>query len=572
MLLNLHEQFYTYMAQSILKSLLGKRSEVSAWLHLWLESSHAEVAVEDNRQVILFGTMPAGDVQSFPVLLEYETEGFVHGKDHHASLLAGLLTVMIQKEAEKKKLGNEVLNVYQELNVIYNFSEKLTETIDPDVIARLALEQAMHSIPSGSGVIVLWDEESRHLSIASLMGATLFSEDYLVKQSSVLLRIGLSGQSEILSDLSVLKQKEIISAEVQSLIYAGMKVKQRMVGAIILADTLPDKYTAAHLKLLVTLALQSATAIESASLYEKNIREVREREEAILRIYEITKKFVPNEFILSLGKTAITDVKLGDLVEKNVTVLFTDIRDFTTLSEMMTPEENFRFVSSFNERLGPIIRRHHGFINQYLGDSIMAIFPGEPADALNAAIEMQQAIHALNAERMPIGLPEIRAGIGMHTGPLIMGITGDEHRLDAATISDTVNTAARIEGLTKYYHSPLLLSSNTLHLIPLPNHYHFRRLGKVLLKGKNNHLQIVECLNGDEEGIRNRRTQTIELFDEAVNFYQQQHFDAAIVLFRQVMAMDPDDLTALLFIEKATQYLYHGVPENWSGAVEMQIK
>jgi hypothetical protein len=79
-------------------------------------------------------------------------------------------------------------------------------------------------------------------------------------------------------------------------------------------------------------------------------------------------------------------------------------------------------------------------------------------------------------------------------------------------------------------------------------------------------------LNGDEEGIRNRRIQTIELFDEAVNFYQQQHFDAAIVLFRQVMAMAPDDLTALLFIEKATQYLYHGVPENWSGTVEMQIK
>lgn len=560
------------MAQSILKSLLGKRSETIAWLQQWAESAPAQIAVEDNRNVLLFGVKPTGDVQTFPVLLEGETQGLVHGNDKNAGIIAGLLTVMVQKEAEKKKLGNEVLNVYQELNVIYNFSEKLTETIDPDVIARLALEQAMHSIPSGSGVIVLWDDSTRQISIASLMGEPLFSEDYLIKQSSVLLRIGLSGQSEILSDLSLLKEKEIISEEVQSLIYAGMKVKQRMVGAIILADTLPDKYTAAHLKLLVTLALQSATAIESASLYEKNIREVREREEAILRILEITRKFVPSEFILSLGKETITDVRLGDLVEKNVTVLFTDIRDFTTLSERMTPEENFRFVSSFNERLGPIIRRHHGFINQYLGDSIMAIFPREPADALNAAIEMQQAIHQLNEERISGGLPVIKAGIGMHTGPLIMGITGDEHRLDAATISDTVNSAARIEGLTKYYHSSLLLSSNTLHYIPVPNHYHFRRLGKVLLKGKNNHLQIVECLNGDEEEIRNTRIQTIELFDEAVNFYQKQQFDAAIVLFRQIMDLDPGDLTALLFIEKATQYLYKGAPENWSGAVEMQIK
>jgi class 3 adenylate cyclase len=189
-------------------------------------------------------------------------------------------------------------------------------------------------------------------------------------------------------------------------------------------------------------------------LYEKNIREVREREEAILRIHEITKKFVPNEFIRALGKEALTDVKLGDQVEKIVTVLFTDIRDYTSLSEQMTPDENFRFVSSFNEILGPIIRTHGGFINQYLGDSIMAIFPGDPANALKSAIDMQKALVEFNAKRKKKGRPAVKAGIGMHTGPLIMGITGDEHRLDAATISDTVNTAARIESLTKHYKSP----------------------------------------------------------------------------------------------------------------------
>jgi class 3 adenylate cyclase len=560
------------MAQSVLKSILGKRSEIAAWLRLWADTSLIDVAVEDSRNTILFGAMPAGEIKSFPILLEGETEGYVHGTDHHASLVAGLLTVMVQKEAEKKKLGNEVLNVYQELNVIYNFSEKLTETIDPDMIARLALEQALHSIPSASGVIVLWDEGTRHLSIASLLGEAIFDEVNLVNSSSVLLRIGLSGQSEILSDLAALKSKGIVSENVQSLIYAGMKVKQRMVGAIILASDQPEHYTAAHLKLLVTLALQSATAIESATLYEKNIREVREREEAILRIHAITKKFVPNEFILSLGKEAITDVRLGDLVEKNVTVLFTDIRDFTSLSEKMTPEENFRFVSSFNERLGPIIRTHNGFINQYLGDSIMAIFPVNPADALNAAIEMQQAIHELNNERFLQGLPAIHAGIGMHTGPLIMGITGDEHRLDAATISDTVNTAARIEGLTKYYKSPLLLSSHTLNHIPEPHHYFFRRLGKVLLKGKNNQLDIVECLNGDIDKRKDSKTLTLHIFNEAVLLFQQQQFEAAIDLFRQILAIDPDDFTAIIFMEKATHYLYHGAPDNWSGAVEMQMK
>jgi hypothetical protein len=90
-------------------------------------------------------------------------------------------------------------------------------------------------------------------------------------------------------------------------------------------------------------------------LYEKNIKEVNDREEAMRRIYEATNKFVPYEFIQSLGHSVITDVRLGDQVEKIVTVLFSDIRNYTTISEKMTPEENFSFICSFNEQIGPII-------------------------------------------------------------------------------------------------------------------------------------------------------------------------------------------------------------------------
>jgi class 3 adenylate cyclase len=307
-------------------------------------------------------------------------------------------------------------------------------------------------------------------------------------------------------------------------------------------------------------------------LYEKNIREVREREEAILRIHEVTKKFVPNEFIRLLGKESLTDVKLGDQAEIIVTVLFTDIRDFTSLSEKMTPDENFRFVSSFNERLGPVIRSHKGFINQYLGDSIMAIFPRHPDDALNAAIGMQKAVHALNIERQSEGLPIIRAGIGMHTGPLIMGITGDEHRLDAATISDTVNTAARIESLTKHYRSPLLISGETLQQISDHNKYQLRDLGKVQLKGKYNQLSIIECINGYAETELQKKTKTLVPFNASMNYYFEQHFEHAIEGFQSVLKTDPDDRTATYFMNNALKFLSEGVPDNWTGAEEMLSK
>ena len=559
------------MAKVSLKNIISKKNEINIAVLALMSQLNEETWIEDENGKLLLGTVHETSRSSFPIDLDNEIIGWVKG-DEHSEMIANLLAYLAKKEAEKKKLGTEVLNLYQELNVIYNFSEKLTETIDPDIIAQLTLEQAVHSIPSHSGVIVLWNEEKKQLTIPAKSGEQLFNEEQLRNNPGILLKIGLSGQSEIITDLSLLKEKGIIENDVHSLIYAAMKVKHRIMGAIILAGKKVEQYSAAHLKLLVTLALQSSTAIESAMLYEKNIREAREREEAILRIHEVTKKFVPNEFIRSLGKETLTDVRLGDQVEKIVTVLFTDIRDFTTLSEKMTPEENFKFVSSFNARLGPIIRANNGFINQYLGDSIMAIFPEDPEDALHAAVGMQKAVHELNKERKENGLPPIRAGIGMHTGSLIMGITGDEFRMDAATISDTVNTAARIESLTKYYKSPLLLTDHTLQYLNGQNNFHFRHLGSVKLKGKNNLLSIIECINGFDELQVERKLQTLSLFKDAMSSYHDQQFENALQIFQTILAQDPDDLTAIYFLDNTKKYLREGIPKNWTGAEEMVSK
>ena len=553
-----------------LKSLLNSKSEIAAWLQSWA-SDNDEICIYDQNEKVLWGNESVTGPLSIPIQFEDEARGWVKGKEN-AGLIARLISIMMKKEAERKKLGTEVLGLYQELNVIFDFSEKLTQTIEPDVISNLTLQQAMHSIPSHGGLMLLWDNENKQLMIPASSGESLFHEEQVIANRELLYSTGLSGQSEIIDNLSLLKEKGIIKNEVQSLIYAAMKVKHRIMGAIILTSKDPEQYAAVHLKLLVTLALQASTVIESALLYEKNLREVREREEAILRIHEVTKKFVPIEFIRSLGKESLTDVKLGDQVEKIVTVLFTDIRDFTSLSEQMTPEANFKFVSSFNERLGPVIRSHEGFINQYLGDSIMAIFPRYPEDALNAAIAMQKAVGDLNIERERHGLHPIKAGIGMHTGSLIMGITGDNDRLDAATISDTVNTAARIESLTKYYKSPILLSGETLRHIANSSKFNLRHLGKVQLKGKYNLLSIYECINGYPLQQLNRMINLQPLFNEAMNSYFDQRFENAIQSFQSILVTDPGDHASEIFMQKAISFIKKGVPANWSGAEEMLSK
>ena len=559
------------MAKFSLKNIVGKKNDASALLVSLIERLKANIFIEDENGKVLLGNAQDTPTCQCPVTLDAKLLGWVKG-DENANIIAQLLTHLSQKESEKKKLGSEVLNLYQEVNMIFNFSEKLAQTIDPPAIAQITLNEAIHLIKSDTGVVVLWDEKSRALQVIASSGELFFDEEKINSNRSLLLNIVLSGQSEIIGDISALAQAGIILPQVKSVLYAALKVNQRVMGAIILARHELVQYTASDLKLLTTLALQSSSAIESALLYEKNIQEAKEREEAMLRIHEVTKKFVPHEFIRSLGKEVLTDVKLGDQVEKIVTVLFSDIRNYTTISERMTPEENFSFVSSFNERMGPIIRKYNGFINQYLGDAIMAIFPGNAADCLAAAVEMQIAVLDFNKERQLLNQPTIQIGVGMHTGSLIMGITGDQDRMDATTISDTVNTASRIESLTKYYKVSIILSDATYQQILHPENFLLRNLGKVQLKGKMAPVGIYECFSGNIAEEKAWKEKTLPVFNTGMQQYLNQSFPDAIESFTQVMHLHPNDHTAEFFIEKAARYMKNGVPANWSGVEEMMNK
>jgi class 3 adenylate cyclase len=559
------------MARISLKNILSKKNNVTPLILSLIEQMNAHINIEDEEGKILCGNTQEPFKYQHPVKLEDETLGWVKG-DEKTVHIAALLTLLTQKEFERKNLGSEVLTLYQEVNMVFNFSDKLAQAIDPFAIAQIALDEAMHLIPSISGVVVLWDASGNQLQIPAMSGKDLFDKENLAAHADVLLKIGLSGQSDILSDLTTLKESGIIAPEAQSIVYSALKVKHRVMGAIILAANEPLQYAAADLKFLTTLALQSSSAIESALLYEKNIREAREREEAMRRIYEITAKFVPYEFIGSLGHNLITDVKLGDQVEKVVTVLFTDIRDYTSLSEQMTPEENFQFVGSYNERMGPIIRNHNGFVNQYLGDAIMALFPESAEHTLAAAIEMQRNIREFNINQKSKSLPAIKMGVGMHTGPLIMGITGDKDRLDATTISDTVNTASRIESLTKYYKTGILLSEFTLQQIEHPEIFHLRYLGMVQVKGRQSSIGIHECFSSNTEEQIDKKEKTLPTFNEAMFYYLNKSFREAVKGFGAVTDHNHEDRTAQFFLNNAISYLEQGVPEDWSGVVEMMSK
>ena len=333
----------------------------------------------------------------------------------------------------------------------------------------------------------------------------------------------------------------------------------------------------------------------------KQQREKLEAEQALNR--ELSKintafgRFVPHEFITSLGYDSVLDVKLGDQVEKEVTVLFSDIRGYTTLSEQMTPDENFKFLNAYLGRLGPVIQQHGGFVNQYYGDGIMALFLNRPSDALKAAVGMLRALSAYNQEREAKGRAPIRIGIGLHTGSLMMGIIGDTLRLEAGVVSDTVNTAARMEGLTKHFGVNLLLSEATWQRVREDREgredrenregredgegreaeevgldFGLRLLGNVLVKGRQQPLRVYECYDGDAPAQRDRKGAIAAEFEAGLSAYWQGDFERALRAWESVWHGLPGDGPTRHYVTLAQQYVQQGTPEDWDGVEVMLMK
>jgi len=195
------------------------------------------------------------------------------------------------------------------------------------------------------------------------------------------------------------------------------------------------------------------------------------------------ERFVPHAFLAIIGKPSIVDVELGDNKREKMSILFSDIRSFTTLSEGMAPDENFAFINTYLARMGPVIRAHNGFIDKYIGDAIMALF-GNADDAVRAGLAMLGALDGFNDERRAAGLQPIAFGVGINTGLLMLGTIGEKDRMDGTVISDAVNLAARVESLTKEYGAPLLISEFTLQELADPKAYDIRPVDVVVVKGK----------------------------------------------------------------------------------------
>lgn len=261
-------------------------------------------------------------------------------------------------------------------------------------------------------------------------------------------------------------------------------------------------------------------------------------------------RFVPSEFLMYLQKKDVRDIELGDQVERDMTVLLSDIRSFSDLSEKMTTRENFQFINSYLGRMTPIISQNNGFIDKYIGDAIMALFPENSQDALDAAISMQQEIRNFNNERIDKNQDEIRVGIGLHSGNLMLGTIGSDKRMDCTVISEAVNIASRIEKLTKIYQSSILISESVIERTRLKENYQYRMLDYVFIKGQSSRVRVFEVLNGQSEYQLGLFNQTFDDFSMALDSYFQNNYRHCVDLMKKVLKTNPHDHAAKIYLNR----------------------
>jgi adenylate cyclase len=318
-------------------------------------------------------------------------------------------------------------------------------------------------------------------------------------------------------------------------------------------------------QILLEVAARSDALGELAQVFSHMVQTVKAREQELEKLLQAYGRFVPDEYLQFLGKQSIVDFQLGDHVRKEMAIMFSDLRSFTTMAEQMTPQENFNFINTYLQQISPEIRKHNGFIVKYMGDGLMAVFPDGVDDAIGAGIMKVEQLQKLNQSRKINGEIPLNIGIGIHVGDTMVGIIGDANRMQADALSDHVNLTARLESLTKYYGVYLLISGDVVKRLSQPEKYHIRFLDRAIVKGRQEAITVCEVLDVEVEPVRSLKIQTLPIFEEGLEQYCQGNFANAQDCFEQIVELNPADQPSQIYLRRIQELLENSLPANWNG-------
>lgn len=299
------------------------------------------------------------------------------------------------------------------------------------------------------------------------------------------------------------------------------------------------------------------------------IREHNRRLQALTRSYS---RFVPFEFLELLERASIEAVLPADHVRLEMTIMFVDVRDFTATSESLGAERAFTLLNEYLQAMEPEISACHGFINQYLGDGFIALFHSGADNAVTAAIGMGRALADLNANRIVLGEPALRIGIGINSGELMLGAIGGEQRLDSNVVGDAVNLASRVEGLTKLYGATCVVTDATVSKLIEPARYALRELDRVVVVGRTTPVRIYELLDLAPADQCKAKLATAADFQCGMAWYRDGDFGAAAAAFARCLKACADDRAATLYVQRCAELAQNTPTDGWHGITVLDRK
>jgi two-component system sensor histidine kinase ChiS len=320
-------------------------------------------------------------------------------------------------------------------------------------------------------------------------------------------------------------------------------------------------------RLLGNLAVLGAMALALGNSYARSLGDLDRKNRDLQEVNLSMSRFLPDAFLALLSRGSIRDVVRGDNTELEITVLFSDIRGFTTISERIGTRAVFALINRYLEFVEPSIHDNHGFISQYYGDGVMALFHSSVDDAVRCTVEMHRAVERFNAASDE----QLTIGVGLNTGKLMLGTIGGKDRLACNVIGDPVNLAARIEGMTKMYGARVLISDVTAAKVTSSGP-RLRRLDRVVAKGKTQPMTLFEVIDADPPTLCAQKLHSKAAFEGALDDLEHARFTQAADAFDAIARSCPDDRAAAVLATRARALSVTGAPDGWDGAVRLVEK
>lgn len=456
-----------------------------------------------------------------------------------------------------------------DISSIFKASQKISGELQLDNLLDATLHVLLENAGAQEGRMLIKDESgikvmaslhvNGHEVINSIDNRKTYP-DSLVNRSfrtnSTIVIDNASNNNEFLSD-PYIKEKAPLS-----IICVPLPRYGNVQAAVYMENNLTHSaFTKERVEVIKLLAAQAAISMENARIYEEQ-----------QKLLKAQKRFVPVQFLKHLGHEDIAKVELGESVSINMSVMFSDIREFTPLVEALSPQEVIKLLNSYYSRVGVPISEYGGFIDSYAGDQIMALFAVPPVQAVRAGIKMSNELQSFNAEVHTNGWPQLNMGIGLNSGPLVLGTMGGKSRMQCTVLGDTVNLSSRIEQLTKTYGSQFLIGENTLNQLGDDHGFSLRMVDYVAVKGKDIAVKLYEVLDAETEQRRIKKEASADLLQKAMDHYYNRAFEEAAVIFQKAAALDPDDRIFQIYISRCENYINNPPALDWKGFEKLSSK